>query len=205
MATDKDDDMGRSWMHATGSAKRSSKPVLPTTTSRDRAGLDHSRKSWDGLDRSNWIRKCAQQILSSYRRDDFADPDGYLVQLGMVLERYDDAVIRAVTSPLTGIQRSCKFPPSIAEFVEFIDEHIRRTSYVANFDEQAQKQLVEREEEKCQLREEPLEYRRKVAERILAQYRAQLVPPETKPQLQTWRQFPDDDLRAMYPPKAGEA
>jgi hypothetical protein len=44
-----------------------------------------------------------------------------LVQLGLVLEQYDDAVIRWVTSPLTGIQRQCKFPPSIAEVVEACD------------------------------------------------------------------------------------
>jgi hypothetical protein len=61
------------------------------------------------------------QVLSSYRRDDFANPDGFLAQLGLVLEQYDDAVIRWVTSPLTGIQRQCKFPPSIAEVVEACD------------------------------------------------------------------------------------
>jgi hypothetical protein len=61
------------------------------------------------------------QVLSSYRRDDFANPDGFLAQLGLVLEQYDDAVIRKVTSPLTGIQRHCKFPPSIAEVVEACD------------------------------------------------------------------------------------
>jgi hypothetical protein len=48
------------------------------------------------------------------------------VQLGMVLERYPDAVIRDVTSPLTGIQRRSKWPPSIAEVVEACDAEVAR-------------------------------------------------------------------------------
>lgn len=44
----------------------------------------------------------------------------------MVLERYPDAVIRDVTSPLTGVQRRCKFPPSIAEVVEACDAEVAR-------------------------------------------------------------------------------
>lgn len=57
-------------------------------------------------------------IFSAYRRDDFADPEGFVLQLGAVLERYADEVIHTVTDPRTGIQRRSKFPPSIAEIVE---------------------------------------------------------------------------------------
>ena len=63
----------------------------------------------------------------------------------MVLERYDDKVIDAVTSPATGIQRTCKWPPSIAEMVEFIDEHIRRAGFAANYDARSRAQIEERE------------------------------------------------------------
>jgi hypothetical protein len=94
----------------------------------------------------------------------------------MVLERYDDAVIRAVTSPISGIQRTCKFPPSIAEFVEFINEHIRRATYVAEWDARAKKQLDERTEFEREEKAEPLEYRRTVTERILAEYKAAVMP-----------------------------
>jgi len=63
----------------------------------------------------------AKMVFAAYRRDDFADPDTFLVQLGMVLERYSDDVIRYVTHPATGIQRRCKFPPTIAEVAEACD------------------------------------------------------------------------------------
>jgi hypothetical protein len=114
-------------------------------------------------DRSKWISKCARAILSSYRRDDFADPDGYLVQLGMVLERYPDEIIRHATSPMTGIQRTCKWPPSIAEFIEFCDGAHHRATFTERWDERSRKQLAERERD---AKEESPEHRAAVVERL---------------------------------------
>lgn len=84
----------------------------------------------------------------------------------MVLERYPDDVIRSVTSPVTGIQRTCKFPPSIAEVVEFIDDHIRRATFSTRYDEQSRKQLAEREQIEQERKDESPEHRKAVAERI---------------------------------------
>jgi hypothetical protein len=67
-------------------------------------------------------------VFGSYRRDDFADPDSFLLQLGMVLERYSDDIIREVTSPVTGVQRRSKFPPAIAEMVEACDDAQERAN-----------------------------------------------------------------------------
>lgn len=117
----------------------------------------------------------------------------------MVIERYDDKVIEVVTSPVTGIQRTCKFPPSIAEVVEFINEHIRRAGFAANYDARSRAQIEEREQFERDQRE-PLEYRREVVKRVMAEYKAQQTP-ETKPQQQTWWQFSADELLAKYPPK----
>lgn len=191
---DKDDDTDRYWMRSTGSAKGSNKPGLPTTTSPARAALD----------RSNWIRKCASLILSSYRKDDFADPDGYVVQLAMVLERYDDKVIDAVTSPVTGIQRTCKFPPSIAEFVEFIDEHIRRATFAAQYDARSRKQLDEREEFEREAKAETPEHRQRVAERIKGELRAKgfAFSGDSKPAQNHWKKFSAEELLKIYPPKS---
>lgn len=86
-----------------------------------------------GQDRASWISKMGLQIFSSYRREDFANPDIFLVQLGMVLERYPDCVISEVTSPLTGIQRKCKFPPSINEIVEFCDAAMEREARIKRY------------------------------------------------------------------------
>lgn len=43
----------------------------------------------------------------------------------MVLEQYPDEVIVFVTDPRTGVQRSCKWPPTIAEIVEACDLHLQ--------------------------------------------------------------------------------
>jgi len=157
-----DDDTDRYWMPPTGYVKSSNRPAPPKTTSQAQAALN----------RSDWITKCAQQILGSYRKDDFADPDSYLTQLAMVLERYDDDVIRAVTSPATGIQRTCKFPPAIAEFIEFINEHIRRSTYTTTYNTRSQQQIREREQYERQGSAETWEHRKAVAERIKGELRA---------------------------------
>lgn len=53
--------------------------------------------------------------------------------LGLILEQYPDAVVRAVTSPLTGIQSRCKFPPSIAEVKESCDAEVDRLERIGRY------------------------------------------------------------------------
>lgn len=64
-----------------------------------------------------WLADKMKILFSAYRLDDYPDPKGFMVQMGMVLENYDPQIVAYVTSPLTGIQRKSKFPPSIAEVV----------------------------------------------------------------------------------------
>jgi hypothetical protein len=78
-----------------------------------------------------WISAQARQIFGAYRRDDFADPEGFLLQLGMVLERYPDAVVRDVSSPITGIQRRSENPPTIAKVVAACDAEVARAARIA--------------------------------------------------------------------------
>jgi len=56
-------------------------------------------------------------LLSSYRLDQFSDADGYAANVVTVLESYPEEVVLYVTDPRTGIQRACKWPPTIAEIV----------------------------------------------------------------------------------------
>lgn len=56
-------------------------------------------------------------MAASYRRDDYADAEGFFAQLGLALEGYGDDVIERATdakNPLS-IQRTCKFAPNLAE------------------------------------------------------------------------------------------
>lgn len=69
-------------------------------------------------------------LLSAYRRDDYAAPKGFVAQLGAVLEKYPTQVVEVITSPITGLQRRLKFPPSIAEVVEACDAEAARMRVV---------------------------------------------------------------------------
>jgi hypothetical protein len=73
-------------------------------------------------------------LFSSYRKDQYDDPDSFMLQLGMVLEQYPDEVCRFVTDPRTGIQRRIKWPPTISEIVEACDEHAGHLARVQRFE-----------------------------------------------------------------------
>lgn len=74
-----------------------------------------------------------KMLLSAYRKDDYADPEGFVAQLGAILERYDPAVVDHVTSPYTGIQRQLRFPPTIAEVVSACDAEADRRERLARY------------------------------------------------------------------------
>ena len=57
------------------------------------------------------------------------------MQLGMVLERYPDAIIDYATNPMTGIQRVSKWPPSIAEVVSHCDAEVARLDKIRRYRE----------------------------------------------------------------------
>lgn len=68
-----------------------------------------------------WLATRIELLLSSYRRDEYANAAAFVTQLGMILGEYRKEVVEFVTSPLTGLQRKCKWPPSLAEVVEAAD------------------------------------------------------------------------------------
>lgn len=61
-------------------------------------------------------------LFASYRAADYADPDGFAVQLAAVLSEFPEEVVRYVTSPMTGIQRRSKWPPTISEVLQACQE-----------------------------------------------------------------------------------
>jgi hypothetical protein len=52
-------------------------------------------------------------LFSAYRLDQFTDPEGFKLNIGLMLEQYPIDTIRFVTDPRTGVQRHCAFPPSV--------------------------------------------------------------------------------------------
>jgi hypothetical protein len=69
------------------------------------------------------VSRAIQLLFSAYRRDDFADPEGFVAQLGAILCDFSEEVVTYVTSPKTGLQRRSKWPPAISEVIEACEDH----------------------------------------------------------------------------------
>lgn len=97
------------------------------------------------------IIRQAKMLFSAYRRDEFADPEGFVMQLGAVLSAYPESVILHATGPMTGLQRRCKFPPSIAEVVTECDSELARLERIARYQAMGpvQKQLPPPPGDRC--------------------------------------------------------
>lgn len=67
---------------------------------------------------ADWLAARIRLIFSAYRKDDYSDPEGFVMQLGMNLERFPREIVEYITDPVTGIQTRSKWPPQLAEVVE---------------------------------------------------------------------------------------
>src|ERR1700754_4486555 len=69
------------------------------------------------------ILRCQKALFCAYRTDQYADPEGFMVSLGVVLEGFPDEVITHITDPRTGIQRRLKWPPTLNEVIDACELH----------------------------------------------------------------------------------
>jgi hypothetical protein len=65
-----------------------------------------------------WILKRIDLLMSSYRKTDYLNLEGFIATMGSILEDYPQAIVEYITDPKTGLQRRCKWPPTPAEVVE---------------------------------------------------------------------------------------
>jgi hypothetical protein len=72
-------------------------------------------------------------LFNAYRLDQYTDPEGFKLSIGLVLEQYPIDTIKFVTDPRTGIQRRCTFPPGVKEVVEACDQHIYEVARTKRF------------------------------------------------------------------------
>jgi hypothetical protein len=70
------------------------------------------------------VKRCARALTGCYRRDDAADPEAYAAALIAVLAEYPIEVVEHVTDPRTGLPRTAKFLPSVAEVVAACEERM---------------------------------------------------------------------------------
>ena len=85
--------------------------------------IDYSEPgSSSNQNREQQCLQAARQIFSCYRRDDAADPDGYVASVAAVLSEYPPAIVDLVADPRTGIGRRNKFLPNTAEIAADCDK-----------------------------------------------------------------------------------
>ena len=65
-----------------------------------------------------WVLTRIDLLMSSYRKTDYQNPEGFIATLGAILEDYPSEIVEYVPDPKTGLQRRCKWPPTPAEVVE---------------------------------------------------------------------------------------
>jgi len=121
------------------------------------------------------------KMLNAYPNARDGVRDGYMGTIAALLCQYPRSVALRCANPINGVCRETKFLPTVAEVVAWCEPttgHMRRT---VEFEQQSQKQFREREEIEAEDSAEPLEYRRKVAERILREIKEAYASGEAEP------------------------
>jgi hypothetical protein len=72
-------------------------------------------------------------LFSAYRIDQYTDPEGFKLNIGLVLEQYPAETIMFVTDPRTGVQRRHEWPPSVKSVVDACDQHINEQAKVIRY------------------------------------------------------------------------
>jgi hypothetical protein len=72
-------------------------------------------------------------LFSSYRIDQYSDPEGFKLNIGLVLEQYGEDTIRFVTDPRTGVQRKHDWPPTVKNVVDACDQHVHEKARAHRF------------------------------------------------------------------------
>jgi hypothetical protein len=84
-----------------------------------------SMPSTEQLKRRKLILERSKILFSAYRADQYANEEGFMASVAMVLGQYSDDVIVFITDPRTGVQRHSKWPPTIAEIIEACDKRMQ--------------------------------------------------------------------------------
>jgi hypothetical protein len=69
--------------------------------------------------------------MGAYRRDAFDNPGIFVSSVTQLFETFPDCVIESVTSPRSGLQTECTFPPSLAEIRARCERSLRQYSTIS--------------------------------------------------------------------------
>ena len=100
-------------------------PKGPKTLTLVASQAQSAKNSQNSKARRSLILRCTLAIFSAYRADQYSDPEVYKESLKLVLDQYTDDIIIHISDPRTGVQRACKWPPTIAEIVTACEVHMQ--------------------------------------------------------------------------------
>lgn len=75
-------------------------------------------------------RKAIAYVMHAYRTPDLADPKAFVEAAAIALEDFPPLVLAELASPKIGIVRESKFPPSIAELVQWCEARLAKHKLV---------------------------------------------------------------------------
>lgn len=81
--------------------------------------------------RLEMIATRVELLMGAYRRDAFDNPGIFVSSVTQLFETFPDCVIESVTSPRSGLQTECTFPPSLAEIRARCERSLRQYSTIS--------------------------------------------------------------------------
>ena len=97
--------------------------------------------------------------------------NSYIGTIAALLLQYPKSIALEAANPVLGVPRTVKFPPSVAEMVEWLDHASRPLTNAVDRARRVAEQLAERDRIESEAKQEPLEHRMAVAERIKQELR----------------------------------
>lgn len=76
-------------------------------------------------------KKAVSIVMQAYRTPDLTNPAAFVEMAVGALEEFPALVLGELASPKIGIVRESKFPPTIAELVQWCEERVKRHKLVA--------------------------------------------------------------------------
>ena len=107
------------------------------------------------------------KMLNAYPNARDGIRDGYMGTIAALLCQYPRGVASDCANPINGVCRETKFLPTVAEVVAWCEKRQGTMARTVEYEHRSYRQFREREGIEAEDKAEPLDHRRKVAERIL--------------------------------------
>jgi hypothetical protein len=121
------------------------------------------------------------KMLNAYPNARDGVRDGYMGTIAALLCQYPRGVAEDCANPINGVCRETKFLPTVADVVVWCEKRQGTMSRIVDHERQSQRQFREREEADAADKVEPLEYRRKVAQRLQREIKEAYASGEAEP------------------------